>query len=151
MIGGSVGWAITRRLALEGSGLWVDHPADGDAFAGTLKLQASWRERHRAVPFVLAGAGLYRISIGRGADPLPTFYRRRMSPGSAFGQARTFTDPTVVFGAGTNLFVSRNLALRPEAEGMIVLRDSRSHLVTAFRIGVVYHIEDHPVTPSRSR
>src|SRR5688500_5490770 len=151
MLGGSVGWAVARRRAVEGSGLWVDHPADGDAFAGTLKLQASWRERYRAVPFVLAGVGLYRISTGRDADPLPTSYQRRIARDSRFDQARTFTDPTVVFGAGTSLFVGRNLALRPEVEGMIVLRESRSHLVTAFRIGVVYRIEDHPVTPSRSR
>jgi hypothetical protein len=31
-----------------------------------------------------------------------------------------------------------------------VLRNSRSHVVTAVKIAVVVHIEEHPVTPVRA-
>jgi Outer membrane protein beta-barrel domain len=146
LAGGSLGWELTPRLALEGSGLWVDDDG-GDGFAGSLTLQAALRAGRRTVPYVQAGVGLYRLSVDRDDAPLPHFYRRRMVTGTE--TARTFTDPSLVFGGGVNLFVSRNVALRPDAQIMMVMGDSRSHFVTALRMSLVYHIEDHPVTPAR--
>jgi len=147
MMGGSVGWELTRRIAIEGSGLWVDHEGDASAFGGALTVQAALLGSGKAVPFVQAGIGLYRASFDPAQSGVPGFYRQRMGP--AGGSVRTFTDPSFVFGGGANVFLSRNLAIRPDVEAMVVLRNSRSHVVTALSMQVVYHFEDHPVTPAR--
>jgi hypothetical protein len=153
LFGGTVGWEITPKLAIEGSGLWVEHGSGADVFAGALKVRAALfgaRARLRAaVPFLQAGIGMYRVSFDV-RDEMPGFYRHRMSRDLSRGVTRSFTDPSVVFGAGADVFVSRNLAIRPDVEAMLVLRDSASHVATAIRINVVYHIEDHPVTPART-
>lgn len=150
MFGGSVGWELTPRIAIEGSGLWVYHEANTSAFAGVAKVQASLLGPHKAVPFLQAGIGLYRASFHPSRAATPSFYQRRMGPdGAGHVGLRTFTDPSVVLGGGANVFLSRNLAIRPDVETMVVLRNARSHVVTAVRVHVVYHFEDHPVTPAR--
>jgi hypothetical protein len=152
MFGGSVGWELTPRLAIEGSGLWVDHVGEANSFAGALKVQAALLGPHKAVPFVQAGIGLYRASLDRTQGEIPAFYRRRMEPDDAgHGVVRTFTDPALVFGGGANVFLSRSIAIRPDVEAMVVLDDSRAHVVTAVRVNLVFHFEDHPVTPARAR
>jgi hypothetical protein len=102
-----------------------------------------------AVPYVHAGVGFYRATFDRARSPIPHFYGRRMRSGAAFG-TDTFTDPSLVAGGGVNVFVSRNVAIRPDVEAMIVLRNSRSHVVTAVTVQLAYHFEDHPVTPRRT-
>ena len=153
LFGGTVGWEITPKLAIEGSGLWVEHGSGADAFAGALKLRAAVfgaRTRLRAaVPFLQGGIGMYRASFQAGND-MPGFYRHRMPRDVSRGIRRSFTDPTLVFGGGADVFVSRNLAIRPDVEAMVVLRNSATHVVTAIRFNVVYHIESHPVTPARA-
>ncbi len=153
LFGGAVGWEITPRLAIEGSGLWAEHGSGSDVFAGALKVRAALfgaRERLRAaVPFLQAGIGMFRASLDV-RDDMPGFYRHRMPRDVSRGVTRSFTDPSVVFGAGADVFVSRNLAIRPDVEAMVVLRSSASHIAAAIRFNVVYHIEDHPVTPARA-
>ena len=152
LFGGTVGWEITPRLAIEGSGMWVEHGTGNDVFAGALKVRVApfWtRGRlHTAVPFLQAGIGMYRASFDA-RDDMPGFYRHRMHQDVSGGVLRHFTDPSVVFGGGADVAVSRNLSIRPDIEAMVVLRDSSSHVATALRINVVYHIEEHPVTPTR--
>ena len=149
LYGGAIGWEITPKLAIEGTGSWVEHGSGTDAFAGALKVQAALLRRHAARPFLQAGMGLYRASFDV-RDEMPDFYRARVrSDVSDHGVMRAFTDPTLVVGGGVDLFVSRNFALRPDIETMFVLRSRKSYVVTAIRINVVYHIEDHPVTPTR--
>lgn len=152
LVGGTVGWEITPRLAIDGSGMWVEHGSSNDVFAAALKVRAApfgTRTRLRtAVPFLQAGIGMYRASF-KARDDMPGFYRYRMHQDVSSGVKRSFTDPSLVFGGGADVFVSRNVAIRPDIEAMVVLRDSRSHVATALRINVVYHIEEHPVTPTR--
>lgn len=159
MLGGAVGWEITPRVAIEGSGLWVEHGPGTDAFAGSLSVHATLFGPHKAMPFLQAGVGLYRASFEYMQDTMPRFYRDRIGldyPAHGMGldiptpaATRTFTDPSVAFGGGVNVFVSRTVAIRPDVETMVVMRDSRTHVVTAVRIHIVYHFEDHPVTAAR--
>lgn len=150
LFGGAIGWEITPRLAIEGSGLWVEHGSGTDAFAGALKVQAALLRRHAARPFLQAGVGLYRSSFDV-RDEMPDFYEDRIQSESVgHGLIRTFMDPSLVAGGGVDLFVSRNLAVRPDIETMFVLHDRKSHVVTTIRINVVYHFEEHPVTPARA-
>jgi hypothetical protein len=144
--GGTVGWEITPSIALEGGGAWLDRGAGADAFAAALRVRAGLAGLHPAVPYLHAGVGFYRATFDRGRSPVPGFYRRRMTGNAGLG-TDTFTDPSLVVGGGVNLFVSRHLAIRPDVEAMIVMRNSRSHVVTAATVHLAYHFEDHPVTP----
>ena len=144
--GGVVGWEVTPRLTIEGSGAWFAFDDGAEAFAGSIRLRARlWGER-KVDPFVVGGVGLYRASFDRTSAVAPAFYARRMAPGPGPGDL-TFTDPSLVAGAGVNIFVSRHFALRPDVETQIVMRDRRTHLVTSVAMHVVFHIESHPVTP----
>jgi hypothetical protein len=65
---------------------------------------------------------------------------------SDMGSTVTFTDPSVVGGAGVNLFASRHWMIRPEIIATAVLRNSRSFVVTTAAVRLGYHFEGHPVT-----
>jgi hypothetical protein len=70
-----------------------------------------------------------------------------MMPGLTEGQ--TFTDPALVLGGGVNVFFNRHIAVRPDLEAMVVMRDSHRYVVTTAAIHLAFHFEDHPVTPAR--
>ena len=146
-LGAAIGWELTPNTAIEGSGSWLDRGAGADAFAAALKFRASMFGRDRAAPFVTAGVGMYRASFSRDAREIPSFHRRRMGPRLTGRQ--TFTDPALVFGGGVNVFVTRHVAVRPDVEAMVVMRDSRRHVVAIAAFHIAFHFEDHPVTPSR--
>lgn len=152
LAGASVGWEITPRIGIEGSGYWLDPGTRTDAFAAALKLQAGLTAPHGAVPFLEAGVGLYRASFAPTASPVPDFYRRRMAARMmGLGATHTFTDPSFVLGGGVNIFVARHIAIRPNVETMIIRREAHTYSVTAVAVHLSYHFEDHPVTPARDR
>jgi hypothetical protein len=150
VIGGVLGWELTPRLAVEGAGAWVEFGDDTTAFSGALRARARLFPRKTVDPFVTAGVGLYRAAFSARETEVPDFYNRRMSTNLP-GGGRTFTDPTIVAGAGVNLFVGRNLAIRPDVEAAMVLRGGRRHLVTTVALHALYLFESHPVTPARTR
>lgn len=151
LAGTSLGWEITPRLAVEGSGYWLDRGTGADAFAAALKLQTGLIGPHTAVPFLEAGVGLYRASFDPTASTVPDFYRRRMAASTTGpGATTTFTDPSFIFGGGVNVFVTRHIAIRPDVEAMVVRRDSQNYVVTVVAVHMAYHFESHPVTPART-
>lgn len=152
VIGGAVGWEVTPRLAIEGSGSWFDFGSDRTAFAGALKVRTRLYGRRAVDPFVQGGVGLYRASFAAAATEIPAFYRHRIGgPRTLQDVGATFTDPPLVAGGGVNIFVNRHLSIRPDVDAAIVLRNRRSHVVTTVAVHAVYHFEDHPVTPRRAR
>jgi hypothetical protein len=151
LFGGAIGWEVTPRLAVEGSGAWLSFGDAASAFAGDLTVRTRlWGRRH-VDPFVEAGVGLYRANYDtRHPADIPAFYNRRL-PAELPAEltVRTFTDPTLVVGTGVNLYLHRHLALRPDVGATIVMRDGRRHVVTTVGMHAVVHFEDHPVTPRR--
>ena len=148
--GGTVGWEVVPWFGLEGTAAWLDRAARGDAFAADVAAVVSLTKPGPMVPFVDAGIGLYRASFDPSVSEVPAFYRHRMM--AIPGPLRTsvaFTDPTMVVGGGVNVFVTGHAALRPEIQARIVTGDSRRHVVTAFLMRVTYHVENHPVSPTR--
>jgi hypothetical protein len=133
LAGGSVGWDLWPNLAIEGSGYWLDREAGASAFAAALKAQLWFSAPRPAVPFVSAGVGLYRLAAGAGPSA-----------------TATSTDPSFVFGGGINIYLTRQIALRPDVEIMLV-RDSPRRTVGAAMLRLVYHFEDRPITPARRR
>jgi Outer membrane protein beta-barrel domain len=146
-LGAAIGWELTPKVAIEGSGAWLDRGPGADAFSAALKLRASMFGRDRVAPFVTAGVGMYRATYARDAHEVPSFHRRRMGTGLTGRQ--TFSDPALVFGGGVNMFLNRHVAVRPDVEAMVVMRDSQRYVVTTAALHVAFHFEDHPVTPSR--
>jgi hypothetical protein len=152
VLGGAVGWEVTPGLAIEGSGSWLEFGHGTKAFGGALKVRARLFGRRTVDPFLQAGIGMYRASFEPSAQKVPSFYGRRMRASMRTdGAPVTFTDPTVVAGGGVNIFVNRHLAIRPDVEATVVLRDRRSHVVTTVALHAVYHFESHPVTPAAGR
>lgn len=149
LVGGGVGWEIAPHFGIEGTVSWLDRPGDAEAFAAGLTAHAALTGTRPVVPFLKGGIGLYRATIGPSLTDVPEFYRRRLDAGSSLaGSSRTFTDPAFLVGGGVDVFTSRHLAIRPEIEAMIVRRQSQSHVVTAVRVHLAYHVEEHPVTPA---
>ena len=66
---------------------------------------------------------------------------------SDLGGTAEFTDPSLAGGGGTNVFLSRHWAIRPQVIATVVLGHSRSYVVTTGTVHLAYHFEDHPVTP----
>jgi hypothetical protein len=149
VLGGAVGWELTPDLAIEGSGGWTEFGHGTSSFAGALKARIRLFGQRKVDPFVQAGVGLYRVTFGPTDTAVPEFYARRMRSGISAESERRFTDPSVVAGGGVSVFVNRHLAIRPDAEAAVVFRGGHSHVVTTIAVHVVYHFEDHPVTPVR--
>ena len=145
--GAGVGWEITPRFAIEGSGQWLDWNSDRHGFAASLAAQAGLAGGRTLMPFVTAGVGLYHVEFDRPDLGMPGFYERRMIGGPRAGTIARFTDPTVIVGGGVNTFVSRHWAIRPDVQEIAVLRDARAYWMTAFALHVAYHFEEHPITP----
>ena len=124
LLGGDLGWEITPRLALEGTGTWFDRGLGAGGFAAALTVQKSFGSPHPAAPFVTGGVGLYRAWFNTSqATNIPVFYSSRMTgpPGQT---SYTFTDPTFVFGGGFNVFLSPHVEIRPDVEGVLVFNSS---------------------------
>jgi len=143
----TMGWEITPRVGIEGTGAWLDRHDGAQAFWGALAFQASLMRPRPAAPFVEGGFGLYRASFDRTRSTIPRFYADRIAATGATGAMSTFTDPAFFVGAGYNAFVSRHIAIRPQVEATIVTRNSQTYVVTSVAIRFAYHFEDHPITP----
>jgi hypothetical protein len=66
-----------------------------------------------------------------------------MSPDGA--RTETFQDFLVTVGGGVNVFVSSHLALRPEANLMLVTTSSDVRPLAVYGLQIVYHFETHAV------
>jgi hypothetical protein len=151
LVGGALGWEITPRIGVEASGAWLGWGHEAHSFDAAIRALVPLRTSRSIAPFLAAGAGLHRTWF-QVADPrVPQFYRRRIEerPG-ALGAAATFTDPTLVFGGGINVFLTRQIAVRPEVDATIVMRDSRTRVMPTVRVHFAYHFEDHPITSQRA-
>lgn len=146
----SIGWEIASHVTVEGTAFWLERANGGDAYAGTLSLQANLSAPHRGVPFVEAGFGMYHAAFDTTRGELPSFYRDRLPTSTrAAGVRATFNDPATLLGAGVSVFVTPHLALRPEAAVLLVTRNSQSYPVTTVTIRAVYHFEAHPTGSER--
>jgi hypothetical protein len=151
LAGGALGWEITRWVALEGSGSWLNRRNGAEAFAADLKALVNLTAARPVVPFVEGGIGLYRASFDSSRRPLPGFYQSRSTENAGHISRMTFTDPSFIVGGGVNVFIARHLAIRPDVEAKVVRRNAQNYVVTAVSVHMAYHFEDHPITPSRSR
>lgn len=148
LAGGAVGWLVTPVFGLEGRAGWSNDVGGAEAFAASLVARFSpWAPRP-FVPFLKGGVGLYRASFDNSTGEMPEFYRRRLTAGdSAVSHAVNWTDPTLVAGAGFDIFASRHVAIRPEVDLSVALDGGHGYTVVNAMFNIVYHFEDKRVTP----
>jgi len=145
--GAAFGWEVTPRFGVEASGSWLEWGHEAHGFDAAMRALVPLRLSRSIAPFAAAGVGLHRAWF-QVADPqMPEFYRRRIEEQpDAFGVTATFTDPSLVVGGGVNLFLSRQVAVRPEVDATIIMRDGQTRVLPTVRIHLAYHFEDHPIT-----
>ena len=145
-LGLSLGWEVTPRLGLEGRGTWFPAPEGASAFAAAFGARMSFESARPILPFASAGVGFYRATFDSAASgTMPRFYRQRIAqPGRL---SETFDDFLVTIGAGTELFVSRHIAVRPELTVLLITARSDARAVPLFGVHMVYHFESHEITP----
>ena len=145
-LGLSLGWEVTPRLGLEGRGTWFPAPQGMSAFAAAFGARMAFESSRPILPFASAGVGFYRATFDAAASgTMPRFYRGRMAEVGRL--SRTFDDFLVTIGAGTELFLSRHVALRPELTMLLVTARTDARAVPLFGVHMVYHFESHEITP----
>jgi hypothetical protein len=145
-LGLSLGWEMTPRFGLEGRGTWLSTPAGVTAFAAAFGARMAFVSARPILPFVSAGVGFYRTTFEAPSSfAMPHFYRQRM--GGTGLVSETFDDFLVTIGAGTEVFVSRHVAFRPELTVLLVTAQSDVRAIPSFGMHMAYHFESHPITP----
>lgn len=139
--GAGLGWDVTRRLSLEGRGRWFDAPPEESAFAVDLVARYAWRQAYRTAPFVSGGVGMFRAVYEAIDADTPEFYRERGRT-DVFGRTRgVFRDVLLSAGGGASLFLTRHIALRPEAGLLIVTTRESARIVPIYGVQFAYHFE----------
>lgn len=146
--GAALGWEITPHFTLEGRGIWFDAGHRADAFTAVLGARVPLLPARPLVPFLSAGAGVYRATFESVSTTMPRFYQRRMMSGPTEFQGRTFDDFVVALGGGVDMFLANHLALRPEVTVLLVTTRSDTRTVPVYGVHLAYHFESHPITPA---
>ena len=146
--GAALGWEITPHFTLEGRGIWFDAGHRADAFTALLGARVPLLPARPVVPFLSAGAGVYRATFESMSSAIPHLYQRRMMSESAGFQGRTFDDFVVALGGGVDVFLARHLALRPEVTVLLVTTRAYTRTVPVYGLQLAYHFESHPITPA---
>lgn len=149
LAGAAIGWELTPRWSIEGTGEWQEWGRDPDGFGASVTTHYGLWRTHNLMPTVLGGVGVFRASFDEPDGALPAFYSTRVSAQRRLGAGVTFTDPSVIAGFGLAAFVSRHWSLQPDLRAVVVTRHDHAYTRTTFTVRVVYHFEDHPVTPSK--
>jgi hypothetical protein len=145
-LGLSLGWELAPAVGLEGRGTWLSAPNGTSAFAAAFGARFAFESARPILPFASAGVGFYRATFDAAASgAMPRFYRQRITqPGRL---SETFDDFLVTIGTGTEVFVSRHIAVRPELTVLLVTTRSDAMAVPLFGVHLVYHFESHEITP----
>ena len=146
--GAALGWEIMPHFTLEGRGIWFDAGHRADAFTAVLGARVPLLAARPLVPFLSAGAGVYRATFESVSTTMPRFYQRRMMSGPTEFQGRTFDDFVVALGGGVDMFLASHLALRPEVTVLLVTTRSDTRTVPVYGVHLAYHFESHPITPA---
>jgi hypothetical protein len=147
--GAAIGWEFTPRFTLEGSGLWTAG-RDVEGFSALAGTRINLLPPRGVVPFVVAGLGLYQATLDVDRSETPQFYTRRMRvairAGSG-GPQQTFRDFATSIGGGIDLYLKQHLALRPDVRVLFVHADGDTRPMGVYGVHLVYHFEEHPITP----
>jgi hypothetical protein len=132
--GWSLAWLPSSRVAIEGSGSWIDEPGV-DGFAALFGPRVYLNTSGRAVTFVTAEAGLYHASADRSHPRTADFYVDRTIPGSP---TKAFNDFVAAFGGGVDLQVRGRVWMRPHVRVLTVVDGWQTHRLAVIGLHVSY-------------
>jgi hypothetical protein len=123
MVALRIGWDITRRVSIDGRGLWIDQKGKQDSsnYGAALNGILNLVSKQRITPFVGGGFGLYR----------PT----------------SSNQPAFSGIAGLDIIAVQHWSIRPEVSMLFPRGDGPHETVFAAGLGISYRFEDHLVTP----
>ena len=123
--GWSAGWRVTPRVALEGSGTWIEQPGI-DGFAALFGTRVYLKTTGDMTPFVTIEGGLFHATVDSSQSELPDLYGLRTIPGSP---EKKFNDFVAAGGAGLDLHIGGRIWLRPDARLLVVVDGWRANVV----------------------
>jgi hypothetical protein len=123
--GWSAGWRASARVALEGSGTWVQEPGV-DGFAALFGARVYLNTTGRMAPFLTAEAGLFHASVDPAESRAPDFYLDRTVPGSP---EKAFNDFVAAGGGGLDVHIGGRLWLRPDARVLVAVDGWRTNVL----------------------
>jgi hypothetical protein len=132
--GWSAGWRASPRVALEGSGAWVEEPGV-DGFAGMFGARVYLNTTGRTSPFVTVEGGLFHANVTPSDSRVPDFYLDRTLPGSP---EKAFNDFVAASGAGLDVHVGGRLWLRPDARLLVVVDGWRANVLMLAGVHFTY-------------
>ena len=150
MVAASLGWEVTRWVAIEGRGSWFDRGDAANGFGADLSALVNVVAKRPVTPFLGAGFGLHRATFEGAAPAMTDFYRTRMRS-RRFDGSTAFTDPAVRLTAGVDVIARRHWALRPDVSVLVVRAGGLGEMLVTAGISVGYRFEDRPITPTRFR
>jgi hypothetical protein len=142
------GWEIAPHFTLEGQGTWFRPGHGAKAYSASMNVLVPLVRAKVLVPFVSAGIGLHRATFAATSE-MPEFYRRRRPDPPAATRGRSFDDLMLEFGAGTDLFVTSHLALRPDVNVRVIAAQSDVWAMPVYGLHLAYHFETHDVLNER--
>jgi hypothetical protein len=138
--GMNLGVELTRRLNLEGRARWFNVPAGDDAFSADLGIRYTVAATTSARPYVSGGVGVFESYFSHVSETTPSFYRDRMDPVEG---AHGFHDMLWTIGAGSDLFVTGHVSLRPEFSLLVATTRHDARLVPQYGISLAYFFDSH--------
>jgi len=152
--GGMALWQPTHRVGIAVSGRWIDVGAGASGVAADIGPEFGLISNSSGdVPYVRFGVGAYRTSFDltnlHQVSAMPEFYSRRVDFISTVKSRVTFMDPMFVVAGGIDVPLNRRVSIRPDVRVMWVVRDGHAYQMVLVGMQLGYHIEAHPVTPSR--
>jgi len=86
---------------------------------------------------------MYRAWLDASSGGLPAFYQQRMT--GPPGTSQIFTDPSLIFAGGVDVFAGRHFSIRPEVSVRLVMGGSDTYAVTMATVRATYHFDLHEV------
>ena len=123
--GWSAGWRVSPRVALEGSGTWIEQPGI-DGFAALFGTRVYLKTTGDMTPFVTIEGGLFHATVDSSQSELPDLYGLRTIPGAP---EKKFNDFVAAGGAGLDLHIGGRIWLRPDARLLVVVDGWRANVV----------------------
>jgi len=123
--GWSAGWRVSPRLALEGSGTWIEQPGV-DGFAALFGTRVYLKTTGDMTPFVAVEGGLFHATVDSSQSELPDLYGLRTIPGAP---EKKFNDFVAAGGGGLDLHVGGRLWFRPDARLLVVVDGWRANVL----------------------
>lgn len=159
-IGGTVAFAVSERVTLEGRGLFLDLGRNETAVEGTATMLVRLTGERKVMPYAAMGGGVYhsrfdftdwdrldmmdegdwRRMLGNMYAPMmagPQRIREFIESMPMQMRRRDSTDPAFSFGGGVDIALTPSLYVRPDYRGLMIFADD-THTISSLTFSLGY-------------